>query len=149
MPPLNEGKQPGSQYPRTWVGGGAPDVGWAPTKIAHAASILEEALEALGGTGAVSNLEANGLVTAAELGNWDAGQALADTTRTAHEHITSVFRNFLREYAAVAQLLRRAADHYAATEQALTAHTRQIGGAQETQQASTDDPTWHNVPSAD
>jgi hypothetical protein len=148
MPPLNEGKQPGSQYPKTWVGGGAPEVKWDPTKIAHAASVLEEALETLGGTGTVSDLEANGLVTAAELGNWDAGHALAGTTQAAHEHITSVFQDFLREYAATAQMLRKVADRYAGTEQGLTAHARQIG-AQERQPTATDNPTWHNVPSAD
>ncbi|MFL6054206.1 MAG: hypothetical protein ACJ72W_14990 [Actinoallomurus sp.] len=148
MPPLNDGGTRGSQYPKVWVGGGAPDVKWAPTKINHAASILEEALNTLAGSGALSSLQANGLVSATDLGNWDAGQALAGTTQTAHEHITSVFQDFLREYAAAAQMLRKVADHYAGVEQGLTAHARQIG-AQERQQTSTENPTWHNVPSAD
>jgi hypothetical protein len=149
MPPLNDGgTQPGSQYPKVWVGGGAPDVKWAPTKIGHAASILEEALNALTGTGALGDLQTNGLVTAAELGNWDAGQALAGTTQAAHEHITSVFHAFMNEYAAAAQTLRKMAAHYTGTEQGLTSHARQIG-AQERQQIPTDNPTWPNVPSAD
>ncbi|MCO6006305.1 hypothetical protein NE236_15040 [Actinoallomurus purpureus] len=148
MPPLNDGgTQSGSQYPKVWIGGGAPDVKWAPSKIGHAASILEDALEALGGTGALGNVQAQGLVTAAELGNWDAGQALAGTTQAAHEHITAVFQDLIRQYAAAIQTLRKTAANYADTEAGLTKHERRIGG--QAQPASAENPTWHNVPSAD
>ncbi|GAA4614115.1 hypothetical protein GCM10023195_61490 [Actinoallomurus liliacearum] len=149
MPPLNEGgAQPGSQYPKVWVGGGDPDIKWDPAKIARAASILEEALKTLAGTGALSGLETGGLVTAADLGDWDAGRALAGTTQAAHERITGVLSDFLGEYAGAAQMLRKMADHYATVERGLTSHARQIG-VQDRPQTSTDNPTWHNVPSAD
>ncbi|GAB3983200.1 hypothetical protein GCM10029978_089170 [Actinoallomurus acanthiterrae] len=149
MPALNDGpKQPGSQYPKVWVGGGDPDVKWAPSKIGHAASILEEALEALGSTGAFNKLQTDGPVTGTDLGNWDAGQALAATGQAAHDHITSVFQEFVQEYRAAVHALRKTAAHYTGTEHVLTDHSRQIG-AQERRTTSKDNPTWPNVPSAD
>ncbi|WP_433184046.1 hypothetical protein [Actinoallomurus sp. CA-150999] len=148
MPALNDGpKQPGSQYPKVWVGGGGPDVKWEPSKIGDAASILEKALETLAGTSALNNVQTHGGLTAAELGDWDAGQALAGTTQNAHEHITAVFQDFIRQYVAAIQTLRKNAAHYSGTEQDLTKHARQIGGGQ--QPTSAENPTWHNVPSAD
>ncbi|GAA0316780.1 hypothetical protein NE235_15300 [Actinoallomurus spadix] len=148
MPPLNEGgTQRGAQYPKLWVGGGAPDVKWEPSKIGHAAAILENALENFAATGAINKLQAHGRLTAAELGNWDAGQALAGTTQAAHEHITAVAHDLILQYAAVIQLLQKTAAGYSGTEQKLAEHARQIGGRRRPTSAT--DPTWHNVPSAD
>ncbi|GAA4625818.1 hypothetical protein GCM10023196_031480 [Actinoallomurus vinaceus] len=147
MPPENKGAEPGSQWPKGWIGGGDPDVKWAPEKIGHAASILEEALAVLGGNDAVSKLQ-NDPVTAADLGDWDAGRALAVTTQAAHDHITSVYQEWALEYAAAAKMLRKMAARYTDTEHALTSHARQVG-AQERQATSNDNPTWPNVPSAD
>ncbi|MEV5751866.1 hypothetical protein AB0L00_28955 [Actinoallomurus sp. NPDC052308] len=149
MPPLNEGgAQPGSQYPKVWVGGGSPDIEWKPSKINHAASILEEALRTLASTGALDKLQTQGPVTAADLGDWDAGRALAGTAQKAYDNITYVAERFITEYTAAAQMLRKMAAHYTGTEQGLTNHARQIG-AQGRQQIPTDNPTWPNVPSAD
>ncbi|MCO5966917.1 hypothetical protein [Actinoallomurus soli] len=149
MPPLNEGgTQRGVQSSPPWVGGGDPDVKWAPFKIDHAASILERALEHLSATGALDEVQTQGLLTAAELGNWDAGQTLAGTTEAAYKHISAVSRDFLTQYAAAIRLLRRTAAHYSGTEEGLAQHIRQIGGGRE-QPTRAQSPTWANTPSAD
>jgi hypothetical protein len=147
MPPENAGAVPGSQYPKSWFGGRGPYVKWAPAKIGDAASILEKALETLAGTGALNNVQSQGILTAAELGNWDAGQELARTTQAAHEHITAVFQDFIQQYAAAIQTLRKTAANYSGTEEDLTKHARRIAGQEQPSSAKT--PTWHNVPSAD
>ncbi|GAA4619478.1 hypothetical protein GCM10023195_88100 [Actinoallomurus liliacearum] len=54
---------------------------------------------------AMRYLASEGLVTAEDVGNWDAGQELARTAKTAHGHILEVYREFQRQLAAVSLLL--------------------------------------------
>jgi hypothetical protein len=147
MPVTSGGTSRGSESPKTWPGGGAPDVKWAPEKLEHAAKLLQQGLESLAGSGALTDLQAKGLVTAAELGNWDAGQTLAGTAKNAHGHITQVFQDFVRELAAAVEVLRKTADNYGGTEEALTKRVRKLGDSESQQPSQA--PTWHNVPSAD
>ncbi|MCP2341989.1 hypothetical protein [Actinomadura rupiterrae] len=89
---------------------------WDRSKILGAAAALERALDAFGDTGALEGLQARGKVTAQQVGNWDAGQALAQTVGLSHQHISSVSVELLSGYRAVIEALRRSASNYGVAE---------------------------------
>jgi hypothetical protein len=91
-----------------------------------AAKALRGHLDQLGS--AMDTLHAQGAVTAEDLGNWDAGQALTGTVKAAHEHISAVYRQFQRQLEAAAELLIRSHESHGAAEEASVRSVRRAGG---------------------
>jgi hypothetical protein len=97
-----------------------PTDGSLPT----AARALDGHLDAL--AAAMRLLDSEGLVTAEDLGNWDAGQQLAGAMKVAHEHIGAVYREFQRQLAAASALLVRHHQNQSDAEEASAKASRRI-----------------------
>lgn len=95
----------------------------------------------------MSGLQSDSLVTAEDLGNWDAGQEFATTVHAAHAHINAVYRDFRQQFAAAAQLLVDTGQNHQDAEDAATKAVRRLGG--ETPMTPDPRPTRQNTPSMD
>ena len=111
--------------------------------LSKAARALHGHLDAL--DKAMKELHGNGLVTAEDLGNWDTGQALAKTVKTAHEHISAVYRDFQQQLAVAASVLVTTGRNHSDAEHAATRAVRRLGGG-EPAQAPSAEPTLQNTP---
>ncbi|MCP2342065.1 hypothetical protein [Actinomadura rupiterrae] len=99
---------------------------WDREKILRAASELESALEGGSGPGGVADLESRAHLTAAQIGDWDAGRNLAKTTDMARQGLTQAYVDFIDEYRAVIEALRRSAGNYGDAESDTLAATRGV-----------------------
>ncbi len=97
------------------------------SSLPTAARALRGHLDALGA--AMSSLHAEGLVTADDVGNWDAGQEFSGTVKAAHEHIASVYREFQRQLEAAATLLMRSHQGHTEAEESSAKASRPLDGA--------------------
>ncbi len=114
--------------------------------LSKAASALRGHLENLDMV--VSGLQNDGLVTAEDLGNWDAGQELAKTVKSAHEYISAVYQDFQQQLAAAIQALVNTGQNHSNAEHAATRAVRRLGGGEPSQTPSAA-PTRQNTPSMD
>jgi hypothetical protein len=130
---------------------------WWPTARGHvqfpADGTLSTASKALDGhlgslDEAMRTLAGQGLVTADDVGNWDAGRELAGTVKAAHEHILAVYREFQRQLAAASALLITQHRSQTDAEEASSKASRRIddGGALPSPPAA---PTQQTAPSMD
>jgi hypothetical protein len=80
--------------------------------LRHAAKKLDSNLATFSGNGALGDVQARGRVTAGDLGDWDAGRALAATSVQAHLHFANAYSRFMNEYElAISALLKTAASY--------------------------------------
>lgn len=117
----------------------------ADGSLKGAAKALDRQLRAL--DIAMSDLDGDGLVTAADVGNWDAGQTLAQTVKNAHEHISTVCCHFQEQLSSAAQFLLEAQQGHADAEHAATKAARMVSDASSPVPNSY--PTRQSTPSMD
>ncbi|MEV5748314.1 hypothetical protein AB0L00_10885 [Actinoallomurus sp. NPDC052308] len=89
-----------------------------------------------------------GLVGAEAIGNWDAGQQLARTVKTAHENILEVYREFQRQLAAASQLLLTQHRNHNDAEEASSKASRRLDDGEAPPLPPTI-PTQRTAPSVD
>lgn len=92
---------------------------------------------------AMSFLHSEGLVTADDVGNWDAGQVFAGTAKSAHEHILTVYREFQRQLEEVSRLLAKSDQSHGAAEAASREASQQAGAPLHIPQSA---PPYGGVP---
>lgn len=114
--------------------------------LSKAASALRGHLDAL--DKAMTELQSNGLVTAEDVGNWDAGQALAKTVKAAHEHISAVYQDFQQQLAEAVRVLIMTGQNHSDAEHAATRAVRRLGGGESAKTPSAE-PTLQNTRSMD
>lgn len=80
------------------------------------------------GSGSLNDLQNNsqGLVTADDLGQYPAGQAISQTFQQAYDQIGSVYQQFVTSYEQVIQAIQRSADNYQSAEDATAASAHQV-----------------------
>lgn len=91
-------------------------------------------------------LHSEGLVTADDVGNWDAGREFADTARSAHQHVLTVYREFQRQLEEVVRLLAKSNHSHGAAEAASRKASQQAGDPLHMPQGV---PTQQTAPSKD
>ena len=97
-------------------------------------------------------LHSEGLVTADDVGNWDAGQTFAGTARSAHEHVLAVYREFQRQLEEVSRLLAKSDQSHGAAEAASRKASQQAGAPLHMPQGAPPHagvPTQQTAPSKD
>lgn len=101
---------------------------------------------------AMNFLHAEGLVTADDVGNWDAGQTFAGTAKSAHEHVLAVYREFQRQLEEVSRLLAKSDQSHGAAEAASRKASQQAGAPLHIPQGAPPHvgvPTQQTAPSKD
>lgn len=96
---------------------------------------------------AMRDIADNGLVTAADVGNWDAGQTLAQAVNAAHTHISDVHRAFQEQLEVVARLLVTNHEGHDNVEHESTRESRRLSG--QVPDPPTTQPTRQSTPSID
>ena len=125
MSPGNSDKHAPLQLP-TWWPEASGDVQFPlDSSLPTASKNLRGHLDAL--SAAMSSLGGDGLVTAEDVGNWDAGQEFAGTVKNAHEHIGNVYREFQRQLEYATNLLNKSHQNHTAAEEASEKASR-LGG---------------------
>jgi hypothetical protein len=97
---------------------------------------------------AMNDVHNDGMVTAADVGNWDAGQALAQTVKSAHEQIGAVYRDFQSQLFIAARLLVISGEGHEDAEHVSTRAARRLDDGGPFTAPGTH-PTRQNTPSQD
>jgi precorrin-4 methylase len=95
---------------------------------------------------AMSVLHAEGLVTADDVGNWDAGEEFAGTAKSAHQHVLAVYREFQRQLEEVVRLLAKSDHSHSAAEAASRRASQRAGAPLDVPNGV---PTQQSAPSKD
>jgi precorrin-4 methylase len=111
------------------------------TTVVNALSSHQDELDS-----AMSVLHAEGLVTADDVGNWDAGKEFAGTAGSAHQHVLAVYREFQRQLEEVVRLLAKSDHSHSAAEEASRKASQQAGAPLDIPRGV---PTQQTAPSKD
>jgi hypothetical protein len=95
---------------------------------------------------AMNALHTEGLVTADDVGNWDAGTEFAGTAKSAHQHVLAVYREFQRQLEEVVNLLAKSDHSHSEAEAAARKASQQAGAPLDIPQGV---PTQQTAPSKD
>lgn len=150
MAPINGDAHESLRLPQWWPGASGtvkfPDDSSLKT-VVNALSGHHAELDA-----AMSFLHSEGLVTADDVGNWDAGQTFAGTAKSAHEHVLTVYREFQRQLEEVSRLLAKSDQSHGAAEAASRKASQQAGAPLQIPQGAPPHsgvPTQQTTPSKD